>query len=548
MSTVVVDPPSQAEDGSHLRRRCRPSGGFKRWLILAGLFMVTFLEVGSVRTLSLFLDDFTFQFDVSTSYMGAIYGLITGLPYFLGLINILLLRHFSIRQLMIVGGTLSSAGLIAASFTTTASQITASLIAFGLGYMFIILPSHSCVPDYFPDHFEIATGIFSSGSSVGVMLMPWIFDTIIYAYGWRGGLLLLGAFTTHFILIGSLLQLTHRKRPRQDDLTHRDAEDFAHSNVNFEMDFVGDKTTESEASVYGRSEEIVHSSNATPQIKTGLPSNSTDDKMKINSESSYCDSHQPTTLVNGISTVRTETNSKSPLEDKNKKVSTPSLSEVNVDDVVNDGENNKKCYFHTFSSPVRFFKKHPLMIAVCVQVYIFALTYGTWLLFTIPNGQAKGLTDLKAVQLSIAGGVANFFGRFSCGFITSRNVARIEVWYMIANIVSAIAFFVNYVADSFWFLLVLSLMFGFSIGFKIPAQFTLVMNAVGEKRFKTGLGILYVCSGSSFPFLGFVVGSIFDRFQSYNIAFCIMGALDVFAAILIIFPVAWQRFYKRTTD
>ncbi|XP_041481897.1 uncharacterized protein LOC121429059 [Lytechinus variegatus] len=546
MSTVVVDPPSQAEDGSHRRRWCRPSRGFKRWLILAGLFMVTFLEVGSVRTLSLFLDDFTFQFDVSTSYMGAIYGLITGLPYFLGLINILLLRHFSVRQLMIVGGILSSAGLIAASFTTTASQITASLIAFGLGYMFIILPSHSCVPDYFPDHFEIATGIFSSGSSVGVMLMPLIFDAIIYSYGWRGGLLILGAFTTHFILIGSLLQTTDRKQPRQDDLTHRDAEGFSHGNVNFEMDSVGEKTTESEAPVHGWSDDMVRSSNSTPQIKTGLPSKSTDDKIKVdNGELGNCDSHQPTTLVNDISTVRTKTKSKSPLEDENKKVSTPSL---NVDEVVNDGENNKKCSFHTLSSPVRFFKKHPLMITICVQVYISAIAYGTWLLFTIPNGQAKGLTDLRAVQLSIAGGVANFFGRFSCGFITSRNVARIEVWYMFANIVSAIAFFVNYVADSFWFLLILSLVFGFSIGFKIPAQFTLVMNVVGEKRFKTGLGILYVSSGLSFPFLGFIVGSIFDRFQSYNIAFCIMGALDVFAAILVIFPVVWQRFYKRTTD
>ena len=80
-STMRIFPlPALAESS----KRDKPSRGWKRWFILAGLFMVSFLEAGSFRTLSLFLDDFTFQFDVSTSYMGAIYGLISGMPYVLG--------------------------------------------------------------------------------------------------------------------------------------------------------------------------------------------------------------------------------------------------------------------------------------------------------------------------------------------------------------------------------------------------------------------------------------------------------------------------------
>nr|XP_054769499.1 LOW QUALITY PROTEIN: monocarboxylate transporter 3-like [Lytechinus pictus] len=352
---------------------CRPSRGFKRWFILAGLFMVSFLELGSTRVLSLLLDDFTFQFDVSTSYIGAIYGLVSGMPYFLGLITVPLLRYFSVRLLTIVGGILATGGLIAASFTTTAPQLTAALIAFGFGFVFIVLPTNSSPTDYFPDYFEIATGVLISGGSVGVMVMPWLFDIIIDNYGWRGGLLLLGALNSHYILIGSLL-----------------------------------KPTKGEA-------------------KKGL------------------------------------------------------------------------------------------------------LLKSGWYLFA-----SKGLSDLRAAQLSIAGGVANFIGRFSCGFITSKEVASIEVWYMIASALSATAFFVNYVADSFWFLTALSVMFGFSIGFKAPAQFTLVMNAVGKEHFKIGLGILFLVGGSVYPFVGLISGAIYDRTQSYDVTFCIMGALDVIAGILMI--------------
>lgn len=383
----------------------------------------------------------------------------------------------------------------------------------GFGFFFIIFPTHSSLADYFPDHrFDIASGVFSSGASVGVMLMPLLFDTIMGLYGWRGSLLLLGALTTHFIIIGSLLKPTKRQRSRKDKrATHDGYEASGHININFKTDDCDVETIESGDPLPDRSETEVYSSSSTHKIETVLVSHPVEDEVGLDTVEQG-NSRDQSTISSKISKSTdiakrtTETKRKSAAHWQIDEVSSPHRptdSNVNVEIEVKD---NRKCSCNLLSSPARFLKEHPLIIIVCIQVYLFALPYGTWLLFTIPNAQAKGLSDLRAAQLSIAGGVANFFGRFSFGFITSRKLARIEVWYLIANIISSITFFVNYVAESFLFLLILSLMFGFAIGFKTSAQFTLVMNAVGQEYYKAGLGLLYLTSGSSFPVLGFIVG------------------------------------------
>lgn len=342
--------------------------------------------------------------------------------------------------------------------------------------------------------------------------MPLLFDTIMGLYGWRGSLLLLGALTTHFIIIGLLLKPTKRQRSRKDKRATQDGYGASgHININFKTDDCDVETIESGDPLPDRSETEVYSSISTHKIETVLVSHPVEDEVGLDTVEQG-NSRDQSTISSKISKSTdiakrtTETKRKSAAHWQDDEVSSPNRptdSNVNVEIEVTD---NRNCSCNLLSSPARFLKEHPLIIIVCIQVYLFALPYGTWLLFTIPNAQAKGLSDLRAAQLSIAGGVANFFGRFSFGFITSRKLARIEVWYLIANIISSITFFVNYVAESFLFLLILSLMFGFAIGFKTSAQFTLVMNAVGQEHYKTGLGLLYLTSGSSFPVLGFIVG------------------------------------------
>eukprot|EP00057_Strongylocentrotus_purpuratus_P034023 XP_793638.3 PREDICTED: monocarboxylate transporter 7 [Strongylocentrotus purpuratus] len=486
--------------------------GFKRWGILVGLFFVSFIEVGSIRTLSLILDDLTRQFGVSTSYLAAIYGVVSGIYTILAFLNTHLLRWFSVRQLTMFGGAVSAAGLACASFTQTAPQVTGALIAYGAGYIFVILPTYTCLNSYFSDRFEIATGIMTSGGSTGVMIMPWIFENLLDMYGWRGAILLLGGVNAHFLVIGALLEPVRTKPLRtkknsNGSKTLKDVDFQAHDNISFKPD----------------SADVKESINPTIQSGQELEMVCLKDEGAVQRRS-----HAAESDVDATPDVATVT-SKEP------------------DDEVDT--RNVGCLWKWLRKIIKFsglriFGERPLMIVVCFQILLFSLPYATWLLFTIPNAQAKGLSDFRSAQISLAGGIANFFGRFASGFVFSKNILPVEVWYLLANIVTAAAFFVNFFAEPFWFLTILAVLFGFMMGFNIPTIFVLVKNTAGKERYETGLAFLHLCYGLAFPLAGFVAGKIYDGTQSYNAAFCIMGGLALAAGVAVILPLLGSRFGK----
>nr|XP_054771624.1 uncharacterized protein LOC129279545 [Lytechinus pictus] len=347
---------------------------------------------------------------------------------------------------------------------------------------------------YFPDRFEIATGVFISGGSVGVMMMPLVFGTL--KDGWRG-----------------------------DD-----------PNIPLDTDLVTNEREHSTQAVETPDTQIC------PEVKIRWENKGFDERdANITNQSTLNDievSDRPVAATSSVFTLGTNSSPTPGLDDE----SGPASNNF----IENGGTYSQMIStFNLLMSFVRFFKDHPIMIIICIEVYTYSLSFSTWLLFTIPNAQAKGLSDLSARQLSIAGGIANFLGRFTSGFITSRNWAPIELWLMIANCISAVAFFVNYVANSFWFLVTLSLLFGFTFGIKISTLFSLVMNVVGEKNYKTGLGVIFLSAGIAYLIFGSSVGAIYDYTQSYNIVFCLMGAVDVFGAILIITPLVWTRLCQK---
>lgn len=58
--------------------------GIKRWIILAGLFLVSFLENGTQRSLAIILNDLAAEFKVTTAFLGALFGFVFGASYILG--------------------------------------------------------------------------------------------------------------------------------------------------------------------------------------------------------------------------------------------------------------------------------------------------------------------------------------------------------------------------------------------------------------------------------------------------------------------------------
>nr|XP_054769500.1 uncharacterized protein LOC129277333 [Lytechinus pictus] len=349
-------------------------------------------------------------------------------------------------------------------------------------------------------------GIFVSGGSIGVMVMPLLFEAIIELYGWRGALLLLGALNTHLIFIGSLLKPPKKVRKRTDGPVMQDGGEFeGHSNVTHEtvqidIDKIGEDDQNSDLDVREENPDktVCHPGRGEQDLaladqvgRKHLSSSKCSTKTNIDGGTS--------TGKEGISTIE------APCQSDEAILSNNTDPNVNKEIVA-----AKQCSWKIISSSARLFKEHPIFIMLCYYTYFFIFTYVTWLPFTIPNAQEKGLSDPspRAAQLSVAGGVANFLGRLSCGVISSRKLASIEGLYVIANLISSGAFFVNYVAESFSFLLILSLIFGISNGYKTSAQFSLVMNAVGQENYKKALAIKFLVGSSTYHSAGFIAGEV----------------------------------------
>ena len=71
----------------------------RRWLLLAGVSLSIFLEVGVLKCYGVFLDDITRDLQTSTGLVGLITGMAQGLPYILG-------RSIDIIMLMLTRGVI----------------------------------------------------------------------------------------------------------------------------------------------------------------------------------------------------------------------------------------------------------------------------------------------------------------------------------------------------------------------------------------------------------------------------------------------------------
>ena len=98
----------------------------------------------------------------------------------------LLSERYGCRRVVIVGGILTSIGLLLSSFATSLNQIyfTHGIIV-GFGTSISYLPALVMVAYYFDKKRSFATGIATSGSNLGALGLAPLQQVIVDAFGWR---------------------------------------------------------------------------------------------------------------------------------------------------------------------------------------------------------------------------------------------------------------------------------------------------------------------------------------------------------------------------
>ncbi|XP_035468114.1 monocarboxylate transporter 12-B isoform X3 [Scophthalmus maximus] len=115
-------------------------------------------------------------------------------------------NRWSCRAAVMLGGLLSSCGLLLSSFTNSLELLYFTIgVVTGLGFALCYTPTIAMVGCYFGRRKALAYGIAMSGSGIGTFVLAPAVQLLIELYSWRGALLVLSAFVGNLCVCGALL-------------------------------------------------------------------------------------------------------------------------------------------------------------------------------------------------------------------------------------------------------------------------------------------------------------------------------------------------------
>uniref|UniRef100_A0A3B1K148 Solute carrier family 16 member 12 n=1 Tax=Astyanax mexicanus TaxID=7994 RepID=A0A3B1K148_ASTMX len=193
-----------------------PDGGWG-WMIVAGCFITTICTRAVTRCVSIFFLEFQMHFSSDYSRTAWIHSLVDCTTMLCAPLGSYIGNRFSCRVAVMVGGLLSSLGLILSSFASSLEYLYLSLgILTGLGFALCYTPAVAMVGSYFSERKALAYGIAMSGSGIGTFVLAPVVQLLIELYSWRGALLILGGFASHLCVCGALMRPLNRHRQNQD--------------------------------------------------------------------------------------------------------------------------------------------------------------------------------------------------------------------------------------------------------------------------------------------------------------------------------------------
>uniref|UniRef100_A0A4W5LXU2 Solute carrier family 16 member 12 n=1 Tax=Hucho hucho TaxID=62062 RepID=A0A4W5LXU2_9TELE len=183
-----------------------PDGGWG-WMVVAGCFLVTICTRAVTRCVSIFFVEFQMHFGRDYSGTAWIHSLVDCTTFLFAPLGSFIGNRLSTQATVIMGGVLSSAGLILSSFATSLEYLYLTLgVLTGLGFALSYTPAVAMVGSYFNERKALAYGMAMSGTGIGTFILAPAVHLLIEHYSWRGALLILGGFVSNLCVCGALMR------------------------------------------------------------------------------------------------------------------------------------------------------------------------------------------------------------------------------------------------------------------------------------------------------------------------------------------------------
>ncbi|XP_055701744.1 monocarboxylate transporter 10 isoform X2 [Phlebotomus papatasi] len=188
-----------------------PDGGTRAWLIVISSFFCNGIIFGVINTYSVIYvrlqEELKARGDPEASSKSALVGSLTiGATFLLSPVAGILTDKIGLRRTAILGGILTSCGLLLSSFVT--KNINALYLTYGIMYGFgaalTYTPSLSILGHYFKRYLGKVNGFVTAGSSVFTAIMPFLINWLISSYGLSAALRVEAGISSLIILCALL--------------------------------------------------------------------------------------------------------------------------------------------------------------------------------------------------------------------------------------------------------------------------------------------------------------------------------------------------------
>uniref|UniRef100_UPI0035900E59 monocarboxylate transporter 12-B-like n=1 Tax=Myxine glutinosa TaxID=7769 RepID=UPI0035900E59 len=204
------------------KRESRPCG----WVVVMGMFVVILCTRAVTRSMSTFFLELSHHFGEGSASIAWIISINDCITMLCAPFGALLSRRIGTRLTVMLGGLLSSCGLVLGSFCTnmTCLYMGPGFLS-GFGNALSFTPTLALIGLFFEERRAFAIGLATTGYGVGTFVLPPISQFLIETFGWRGAMIILGGIVTHICVTAALFQPPPSPEPMQ--MSSGDKNDFS---------------------------------------------------------------------------------------------------------------------------------------------------------------------------------------------------------------------------------------------------------------------------------------------------------------------------------
>ncbi|XP_061641945.1 monocarboxylate transporter 2-like isoform X2 [Phyllopteryx taeniolatus] len=183
-----------------------PDGGWG-WMVVIGAHISIGFAYATPKALSIFFNDIQLDFQASYSDIAWISSIMLAAMYAGGPVSSALVNRYGSRPIVILGGLMCGASMVAASFGNSIIFLYLCIgVIAGCGLALNLNASLTIISKYFLDKRPLANGLAMAGSPVFLCFLAPLNQYLLDKFGWRGSLLIIGALMLNSCVAGALMR------------------------------------------------------------------------------------------------------------------------------------------------------------------------------------------------------------------------------------------------------------------------------------------------------------------------------------------------------